>query len=315
MMKNKLTVIGEALIDFIPLEKGRKLKDVSGFLKMPGGSVANVAAAYKACGYDSKILTQLGNDAFGNFLIDCMNEAHIDTSYIRQSDEYDTSLAFVSLDENGNRDFKFYRKTAADLHYREEMIPTDILDDGSFIHFCSVDLVDSEMKQAHKKLIQMAKKQNVYVSFDPNLRFSLWPSEKQLYETVHEFLPYADIIKISDEEIDFLSQGKHESFIQECLKTCQILLITKGASGAELYTNDQHLHVNGLIVDVKDTTGAGDAFIGFFLAKLTEKNQLMSEITQDDMMKILEFANSYAAYTTTKLSGISAMAPAEEIFK
>ena len=111
----------------------------------------------------------------------------------------ETALAFVSLASDGNRDFKFYRKNSADLRYSVEDIPADILNDCGMIHFCSVDLVESPMKEAHKKLIDMAIAQNVKVSFDPNLRFSLWDDLDQLKETVNDFLKYADIIKISDD--------------------------------------------------------------------------------------------------------------------
>lgn len=310
---DKLCVIGEALIDFIPSETGKKLKNVSGFLKMPGGSVANVAAAYSACGHNSMILTQLGNDAFGDFLIDCMNRAHIDTSYILQSDEFDTSLAFVSLDENGDRDFKFYRKTAADLQYDPSNITENILDDCKMIHFCSVDLVDSKMKKAHLKLIDLAKNNHITISFDPNLRFSLWPDEKSLFDTVHEFIPYADILKISEEEVEFLSQGNHNEFICSCLDTCKILLVTKGADGAVLYTKNHKIEINGVEVDVKDTMGAGDAFIGSFLAKLADLNTSIELLTYDELYELLVFANKYAAYSTTKLGALSSMPSIDEL--
>ena len=128
--------------------------------------------------------------------MEVLDEAGIDTSNIARDKEGETALAFVSLASDGNRDFKFYRKNSADLRYSVEDIPADILNDCGMIHFCSVDLVESPMKEAHKKLIDMAIAQNVKVSFDPNLRFSLWDDLDQLKETVNDFLKYADIIKI-----------------------------------------------------------------------------------------------------------------------
>ena len=160
-MKNKLCGIGEALIDFIPEVKGQRLKDVPSFKRVAGGAPANVVGAVTKLGIPSKFLTKLGDDPFGDYIVEVLDEA-----------------AFVSLASDGNRDFKFYRKNSADLRYSVEDIPADILNDCGMIHFCSVDLVESPMKEAHKKLIDMAIAQNVKVSFDPNLRFSLWDDLK-----------------------------------------------------------------------------------------------------------------------------------------
>ena len=204
-MKNKLCGIGEALIDFIPEVKGQRLKDVPSFKRVAGGAPANVVGAVTKLGIPSKFLTKLGDDPFGDYIVEVLDNAGIDTSNIERDKEGETALAFVSLASDGNRDFKFYRKNSADLRYSVEDIPTDILDDCGMIHFCSVDLVESPMKEAHKKLINMAIEQGVKVSFDPNLRFSLWDDLDKLKETVNEFLAYADIIKISDEELEFIT--------------------------------------------------------------------------------------------------------------
>ena len=201
-MKQKLCVIGEALIDFIPQRKGCSLQEVEGFTRVAGGAPANVAGAVAKMGVPAMVLTQLGKDAFGDHIIASLKESGIDTSHILQSDQYDTSLSFVSLREDGNRDFKFYRRTAADLQYGPENITADLLDDCGMVHFCSVSLVESPMKQAHRALLELAKQKGVLVSFDPNLRFSLWDDKDALYRTVHEFLPYADILKLSDEELE-----------------------------------------------------------------------------------------------------------------
>lgn len=170
-MKNKLCGIGEALIDFIPDVKGERLKDVPSFTRVAGGAPANVIGAVTKLGIPSKMLTKLGDDPFGDYIIDVLNDAGIDTSNIERDQEGETALAFVSLAADGNRDFKFYRKNSADLRYSVDDIPENILDDCGMIHFCSVDLVESPMKEAHKKLIDMAIEQGVKVSFDPNLRF------------------------------------------------------------------------------------------------------------------------------------------------
>lgn len=304
----KLCVIGEALIDFIPNEKGLRLKDVVSFKRVAGGAPANVAAANAKLGGQSKVITKLGNDAFGHHLMDVFKSVNIDTSDIVMSDSHSTALAFVSLASDGNRDFLFYRKSCADLNLSVDEIKEDALDDCGILHFCSVDLVESPMKKVHQKLIEMAIEKEIMISFDPNVRINLWDTHENCRNAIHEFLPYADIIKISDEELEFIS-GKTN--IDESLEfffkgRCQYLIYTMGKDGAMLITRDGQKYISkGYMVDVFDTTGAGDAFIGAFLHQLLSKELNLQEF--------LDFSNLYAAHTTTKEGAIGAMVTMEEI--
>ncbi|MFV0550782.1 MAG: carbohydrate kinase family protein [Anaerorhabdus sp.] len=308
----KLCGIGEALIDFIPNEKGRRLKDVENFKQVAGGAPANVCGAVAKLGGQSVFLTKLGDDAFGDVIVDELNKSEIDTQYILRTKEYDTSLAFVSLRLDGNRDFKFYRRTAADLQFQPDDIDLAVLEDVGFIHFCSVSLVDSPMKKAHLRLIEVANEKNIKICFDPNLRLSLWDDAEELKKTVLEFLPYAHCIKISDEELEFITGYTN---IKDALplffkNKCEYLLYTKGKDGVTLYTKDnREISVNGLVVDVVDTTGAGDSFIGSFLYKLLNDDieQLLS-VSNETLHEYLSFANAYAALTTTKEGALAAMA-------
>ncbi|MBU5459991.1 carbohydrate kinase family protein [Anaerostipes sp. MSJ-23] len=315
-MKNKLCGIGEALIDFIPEVKGQRLKDVPSFTRVAGGAPANVVGAVTKLGIPSKFLTKLGDDPFGDYIVEVLDQAGIDTSNIERDQEGETALAFVSLAADGNRDFKFYRKNSADLRYNVEDIPTDVLDDCGMIHFCSVDLVESPMKQAHKKLIDMAIAQNVKVSFDPNLRFSLWDDLDQLKETVNEFLDYADIIKISDEELEFITgyTDIKDAVPGLLSKRAKYVVYTKGKDGAEVYTKDGVVEASGYTVDVRDTTGAGDSFIGAFLyCLLRDEVEDLNSVSKETLHSYLDFANAYAANTTTKEGALAAMADAQEV--
>lgn len=315
-MKNKLCGIGEALIDFIPEVKGQRLKDVPSFTRVAGGAPANVVGAVTKLGIPSKFLTKLGDDPFGDYIVEVLDQAGIDTSNIERDQEGETALAFVSLAADGNRDFKFYRKNSADLRYNVEDIPTDVLDDCGMIHFCSVDLVESPMKQAHKKLIDMAIAQNVKVSFDPNLRFSLWDDLDQLKETVNEFLDYADIIKISDEELEFITgyTDIKDAVPGLLSKRAKYVVYTKGKDGAEVYTKDGVVEASGYTVDVRDTTGAGDSFIGAFLyCLLRDEVEDLNSVSKETLHSYLDFANAYAANTTTKEGALAAMADAQEM--
>lgn len=311
----QLVTIGEALIDFIPETKGQRLKDVASFRRVAGGAPANVAGSVARLGGKSCLLSALGRDAFGDYIIDCLKESGIDTQYIVRNDAADTSLAFVSLAADGNRDFKFYRRTAADLQFQPEQIPQNVLKNAGAIHFCSVDLVESPMKQAHRRLIEMAREEGVIISFDPNLRLSLWEDEQALKKSVREFLPYADIIKLSDEELEFIT-GKTE--IEEALDDLlqgevKLVLYTKGKDGAVLYRGKEKVMVEGHAVTVRDTTGAGDSFIGAFLYMLLKDE--VSDLFSPSLSKLQEYlyvANAYAACTTTKEGALASLADQAE---
>ena len=194
--------------------------------------------------------------------------------------------------------------------------PENILDDCGMIHFCSVDLVESPMKEAHKKLIDMAIEQGVKVSFDPNLRFSLWDDLDALKKTVNDFIPYADIIKISDEELEFIT-GKTDikDAVPDLLSgRAKYVIYTKGADGAEIYTKDGVVEAPGYSIDVRDTTGAGDSFIGAFLfCILRDEIDDLDSVSKDKLYEYLDFANAYAANTSTKEGALAAMATMDEI--
>lgn len=313
-MKQKLCVIGEALIDFIPEEKGCRLKDVVHFKRAAGGAPANVAGACAKLGGASRMITQLGADAFGDYITECLNNAGIDTSYITRTAAADTSLAFVSLTDDGNRDFQFYRRNSADMMLSPDMIHEEMLKDCGMLHFCSVSLAESPMKYAHEKLIHMAKKAHIPICFDPNLRFSLWEDHKALYRCVHEFLPYADIVKLSDEELPFIcGTSSIEDALSDLFQnSTKLVIYTKGKDGVSAYTKTVCGEVSALEVECVDSTGAGDSFIGAFLyCLLNDQVQDIDALTKEQLIEYLSFANAYAAYTVTQKGALDAMADAE----
>lgn len=313
---NKLCAIGEALIDFIPNQKGQRLKDVQSFTRVAGGAPANVAGAVTKLGIPSKFLTKLGADSFGDYIEEVFAKAGIDTSQVKRDEEGETALAFVSLGQDGNRDFKFYRKNSADLRFAPEDIAEDVLNDCGMIHFCSVDLIESPMKEAHRKLIQMAVERGKLVSFDPNLRFSLWDDLESLKKTVNEFMEYADIIKISDEELEFITgYTKMEDALEKLFShRAKYIVYTMGGDGAAVYTRQGKVAVPGYRVAVRDTTGAGDSFIGAFLYRLLkDRVKDLEAVKEDNLKAYLKFANAYAAYTVTREGALDAMAWADEM--
>lgn len=296
-----LIAIGEALIDFIPKEKGVALSMVNNFERHLGGAPTNVATAYASLGGDGKVLTKLGYDAFGDFIISSLKLKGVDTSLILRTDKANTSLAFVSLDKNGDRDFAFYRKPGSDMliesnELKEEYFCNNIL------HFCSVDLVECPTKYAHKAAIEYTKKNKGIVSFDPNLRFPLWDSKTELKNTVLEFISYADIIKVSSDEVEFLTDSSDIISGAKTLlnKGAKLLLLTLGADGAMAITKDFIVKFSGYKVEkVVDTTGAGDIFIGSFLYYF-EKNAFdIDNLKEEILKKALQFACKASALSVS----------------
>ena len=234
MAHDTLYAIGEALIDMIPSKTGCSFAEVPSFSPRVGGAPANVCGAYARLGGDSALPTQLGDDPFGHKIIDELAACGIDTSHICLTDKANTALAFVSLEADGNRTFSFYRKPSADLLYAPEQVDTSLFANAYALHFCSVALVESPMREAHKNAIAAARSAGTIIDFDPNLRFPLWPDRDALRRTVLEFLPLADVVKISDEELEFLTGT---SDIEAALPSLfvghvQLVLYTCGSAGA-----------------------------------------------------------------------------------
>lgn len=298
----QLFAIGEALIDFIPGESEKALKDVSAFSPSVGGAPANVCGAFARLGGTSHMITQLGADPFGDKIVQEFERYGIGTEYVLRTTQANTSLAFVALKADGNREFSFYRKPGADMLYDAENIKQEWFADSFALHFCSVSLGDFPMKQAHKAAIDCAKNAGALISFDPNLRFPLWESREALFEAVWEFLPLAHILKISDEELAFLTgkENIEDALPQLFTGDVELVVYTQGADGAVAYTKNTSARAAGYKVKAVDTTGAGDAFIGSFLYSLAADDvtvDTVSDLTQTQLAAYLDFSNRYCSFS------------------
>ncbi|MEK4221697.1 carbohydrate kinase [Bacillus sp. FSL W8-0116] len=310
--------IGEVLIDFIPLQKGRALKDVVGFERLPGGAPANVAVAVARFGGKAYMITKLGMDAFGDFLLEQLQQAGVNTETVKRTNEANTGLAFVSLRHDGERDFSFYRNPSADLLLSEKEIEDGWFEDGDILHFCSVDLVESPMKKAHIKAIHLAKEKGSIISFDPNVRIPLWNNPETCRKTILEFVPMAHILKISEEELEFITGISNINEAIQSLFTGDVraIIYTKGAEGVELYLKGEVYQSPGYRVEVQDTTGAGDAFIGGFLYQLLEKGvrqETLEKILREHHQEVPSFANASGALTTSGKGAIPSIPTKDEI--
>lgn len=203
-MKKRLLAIGEALIDFIPSSSGCDFDEIEYFTPAVGGAPANVCAAFSAAGGESAFLGMLGDDLFGRKTERFLRKHGVETKFMRFTDKANTALAFVTLDSSGQRDFSFYRSPSADMLYSESDVDESAFENAFALHFCSVCLCDFPVRGAHIKAIELARKHSALISFDPNLRFPLWKDKDELFNTVWKFIPEANILKISDEELPFL---------------------------------------------------------------------------------------------------------------
>ena len=305
----KLVAIGEALIDFIPDKTGCAFDQVTAFSPKLGGAPANVCGAFSRLTGKSAILTKLGKDPFGNKILKELGEAGIDTSNVVTTDEANTALAFVSLEEDGNRTFSFYRNPSADMLLKENEISDEMFDDIFALHFCSVSLGDFPMKDAHRAAIEKARAKGALISFDPNLRFPLWKSEEDLRAAVKEFIPKADILKLSDEEIAFIT-GKDDiddAAAELFEQGVKLIVYTRGKDGAVLKTANASGQAAGVAVKAVDTTGAGDAYIGsllWYLKSIGVTVKDLTELTEAELSEGAAFANKYCAVTITKPGAI-----------
>lgn len=307
---NKLLSIGEALIDMIPEQVNVGISEVKQFQPIVGGAPANVCGAFVKLGGAAEMITQLGDDPFGDKIVAEFERFGIGKQYVKRTDKANTALAFVALKEDGNREFSFYRRPSADMLLCAEDIKEEWFEKEYALHFCSVSLGDFPMKEAHRQAITYAQKAGLLISFDPNLRKPLWSSEEALYRTVHEFIPSAHILKISDEELEFLT-GKTE--ITDVLEklfvgNVEMVIYTKGSDGAECYTKKAKAFAPCEKVKAVDTTGAGDGFIGSFLYQLyaggiTAEN--IAEVSAEQMERFLTFSNRFCGYSVQRKGAIA----------
>lgn len=314
----RLIAIGEALIDFIPSETGKFIKEVGAFMPKVGGAPANVCGAFSRLGGTSAIITQLGKDPFGDKIVDEFTEYNINCDYIRRTDNANTSLAFVSLQKDGNREFSFYRKPGADMLYDKNYIQREWFDDCQIMHFCSVSLGDFPMRDAHRIAIEYAREAGAIISFDPNLRPALWNSKEDMIQAVKDYIPQADIVKISDEELEDICDSNVIETALDSLFTGNVKLViyTEGAKGASAFTRRNRAYAEGIRVKAVDTTGAGDGFIGSFLYCLAKDGITVNdieELTSDTLSTYLEYANRFSAKSVMKEGSLASYPTAAEI--
>lgn len=306
---NKVICIGEALIDFIPTDKSM------GYVAKAGGAPSNVCACVAKLGGKGCFLGKLSGDGFGKFLLTSMQKANVDTEFAIVDNRYSTALAVVTLSDDGDREFSFYRDNTADVMLDKSEIKEDMFEKGDILHFCSVGLVESPSKYAHVAAIDIAKKKGAMISFDVNVRLGLWGDEEKCKDTINQFLIYPDIVKVTDDELTFLTNEKNEAEgVRQLLslaKNCKIIFVTKGKNGASVYDRSLVRYDRDAVqVEVVDTTGAGDCFSGCILYSLALGK---AELTTKGIKDAVDFASYGSAVVIGRRGAMEAMPTLDEV--
>ena len=313
MKKYDVVALGELLIDFTQngiSEQGNPLFEAN-----PGGAPCNVLAMVSKLGHKTAFVGKVGKDSFGKQLKDTLEEVGIDATNLTMDEEVHTTLALVHTFADGDRDFAFYRNPGADMMLTEKEIPEELIQNSKIFHFGTLSMTHEGVRAATKKALDIAKKEGCVISFDPNLRPPLWDSLDSAKEQVLYGLQFCDILKISDNEIQWLT-GKEDytDGVNWILDRFQIplILVSMGREGSRAY-------YKGIMVEAKpflqkntiETTGAGDTFGGCVLHYILQHG--LEDLSEDNLTEMLRFANAAAALITTRKGALRVMPSREEV--
>ncbi|XP_050203610.1 probable fructokinase-7 [Mercurialis annua] len=315
---SRIVCFGEMLIDFVPNTAGVSLAEAPGFQKAPGGAPANVAVGIAKLGGNAAFIGKVGDDEFGHMLADILKQNNVDNSGMRFDSHARTALAFVTLRADGEREFMFYRNPSADMLLKETELDQNLINKASVFHYGSISLIHEPCKSAHLAALDIAKKAGCILSYDPNLRLPLWPSAEAARKGIMSIWKEADIIKVSEDEIEFLTEGDNpfdDKVVLEKLfhPNLKLLLVTEGSAGCRYYTKAFKGRVAGVQVNAVDTTGAGDAFVGGILNKLASDLNLFKD--ENKLWEALKFANACGAITVRERGAIPALPTKEAVLE
>ena len=310
-----ITSFGEILIDFT--WQGKNEDGQTLFAQNPGGAPANVAVAASRLGAHTAFLGKAGNDTHGAFLRSVLEKEKVDTAGMVLDQNYFTTLAFVDVDKNGERSFSFARKPGADTMIEKEEIDIDILDRTNIFHIGSLSLTDEPARATTFYAVKRAKEKGSIISYDPNYRSSLWKNEAAAKKQMRSLIQYADIIKISDEETELLTDCAEPEKAAESLfqKGVKIAAVTLGSDGAYIYCKEGGKKVPGFVSTAVDTNGAGDSFWGGFLYRISNAGKKPEDFSLDELEEFTRFGNAVASLCVEQKGAIPSMPYPEQVQK
>ncbi|MGA9533313.1 MAG: PfkB family carbohydrate kinase [Anaerolineales bacterium] len=304
----RVVVHGELLIDFISTSPGQPLELVRTFERAAGGAPGNVAVGLARLGVAVAFMGQVGEDAFGRYLAATLQEEGVDTVPLSFTSQARTGLAFVSLSTEGEREFLFYRKPSADMLYTPDQVDRNLLAAASLLHVGSISLTVEPARSATLAAVEFAVEHGIPISFDPNLRLDLWPSAQMARQSIERILRLAQIIKLSEEELRFVS-GESGDLVAAARSLwhpdMRILVTTEGPDGCTYLTESLQGHVAGFEVATVDTTGAGDGFMAGLLSGVLRPSTDLQDPRK--LTAICRYANAVGALTTTARGAIPAL--------
>ncbi|KAI3938914.1 hypothetical protein MKX01_007564 [Papaver californicum] len=304
----EIVCFGEMLIDFVPDVSGVSLAESPGFIKAPGGAPANVACAVSKLGGSCAFIGKFGEDEFGHMLVGILKKHGVNTDGVCFDKDARTALAFVTLKADGEREFMFYRNPSADMLLKESELNMDLIKQTKIFHYGSISLITEPCRSAHMAAMKAAKEAGALLSYDPNVRLPLWSSADAAREGINSIWSYADVIKVSDDEVEFLTQGDatdEKNVLSLWHDGLKLLMVTDGQKGCRYFTKNFKGAVKGFAVNTVDTTGAGDAFVGSFLCCAAKDFSIFED--ENKLRDALTHANACGAICTTVKGAIPAL--------
>ncbi|MBR6430707.1 MAG: carbohydrate kinase [Oscillospiraceae bacterium] len=309
-----VTALGELLIDFSPA--GRSDSGYPVMAANPGGAPANFLAALQRYGCRTALIAKVGDDAFGRLLKESVRGTGADVSAVIADPDVFTTLAFVSLDGNGERTFSFARKPGADTRLAPEEVPEDLIASSRVFHFGTLSLTDEPAASATRRALELARKHKLLISADQNLRLPLWRSGEEARAAMEWCLRQADIVKISDDEVRFLWDESPEKGAERLLAEygARLVYVTCGAKGCCAANAKACVRVPAPAgIRPVDTTGAGDIFGGAAMSRLLGTGRTPEELTENELESIVRFACAAASLSTQRTGGIASVPAPEEV--
>ena len=307
-----VSALGELLIDFT--DAGTSAGGQRLFERNPGGAPANVLVALERLGHKTAFLGKVGQDMHGEFLRATLEEQGIDTTGLVTDPDAFTTLAFVALAPNGEREFSFARKPGADTRLTEGELARDVIAASRVFHVGSLSLTDEPARSATLAALACAREAGCVLSYDPNYRANLWPSVEAAMDQMRSVVPQMDLMKLSDEECELLTGEKDPEAAAASLleRGPKVVAVTLGAGGAYVRCAEGGAEVAGFPADAVDATGAGDSFWGGFLAAFCESGKAPAEVTLADAVSFARLGNAVASLCVRKRGAIPAMPTREE---
>ena len=307
-----VSALGELLIDFT--DAGTSAGGQRLFERNPGGAPANVLVALERLGHKTAFLGKVGQDMHGEFLRATLEEQGIDTTGLVTDPDAFTTLAFVALAPNGEREFSFARKPGADTRITADELARDVIGDSRVFHVGSLSLTDEPARSATLAALACAREAGCVLSYDPNYRANLWPSVEAAMDQMRSVVPQMDLMKLSDEECELLTGEKDPETAAASLleRGPKVVAVTLGAGGAYVRCAEGGAEVAGFPADAVDATGAGDSFWGGFLAAFCESGKAPAEVTLADAVSFARLGNAVASLCVRKRGAIPAMPTREE---